>query len=142
MISEVEPNSVTIMSVLSSCIDHANLPQGKCLHAYVTRRDSYFGFNLSFANAFIMMYARCGGMQSAKNIFETLPRRNIIARNAMINGYCMHGRGYDAIHSFLQMLEDGYTPKWSDIFIYYIFLQPFWFYREGIGAFSFHGVGF
>ncbi|KAF5447795.1 hypothetical protein F2P56_033317 [Juglans regia] len=111
MILEVEPNSVTIMSVLSSCTDLANLPQGKCLHAYATRRDSYFGFNLSLANAFIMMYARCGSMQSAKNIFETLPRRNIIAWNAMINGYRMHGRGYDAIHSFLQMLEDGYTPN-------------------------------
>lgn len=50
-------------------------------------------------------------MQSAKNIFEILPRRNIIAWNAMINGYRIHGRGYDTIHSFLQILEDGYTPN-------------------------------
>ncbi|XP_075634547.1 pentatricopeptide repeat-containing protein At4g19191, mitochondrial-like [Castanea sativa] len=111
MISEVEPNPVTIINVLSSCTDLANLPQGQCLHAYVIRRHSYLGFNLSLANAFVTMYARCGSMQNAKKIFDTLPRRNIISWNAMITGYRMHGRGYDAILAFLQMLEDGYQPN-------------------------------
>ncbi|KAK4608402.1 hypothetical protein RGQ29_001989 [Quercus rubra] len=111
MISEVEPNPVTIINVLSSCTDLANLPQGQCLHAYVIRRHSYLGFNLSLANAFITMYARCGSMQNAKKIFDTLPRRNIISWNAMITGYRVHGRGYDAILAFLQMLEEGYQPN-------------------------------
>lgn len=111
MISEVEPNPVTIINVLSSCTDLANLPQGQCLHAYVIRRHSYLGFNLSLANAFITMYARCGSMQNAKKIFDTLPRRNIISWNAMITGYRVHGRGYDAILAFLQMLEAGYQPN-------------------------------
>ena len=111
MISEVEPDSVTVVNILSSCTEPANLPQGQCLHAYVTKRDSYFGFNLSIANAFIMTYARCGSMQSAEKIFETLPRRNIISWNALITGYRMHGRGCDAILAFLQMIEDGYQPN-------------------------------
>ena len=111
MISEVEPNPVTIINVLSSCTDLANLPQGQCLHAYVIRRHSYLGFNLSLANAFITMYARCGSMQNAKKIFDTLPRRNIISWNAMITGYRVHGWGYDAILAFLQMLEAGYQPN-------------------------------
>nr|POE61437.1 pentatricopeptide repeat-containing protein dot4, chloroplastic [Quercus suber] len=107
MISEVEPNPVMIINVLSLCTDLANLPQGQCLHAYVIRRHSYLGFNLSLANAFITMYARCGSMQNAKKIFDTLPRRNIISWNTMITGYRVHGRGYDAILAFLQMLEEG-----------------------------------
>jgi pentatricopeptide repeat protein len=111
MIQEVEPNSVTIINVLSSCTDLANLPQGQCLHAYVIRRHSYLSFNLSLANAFITMYARCGSMQKAEKIFKTLPRRNIISWNAMITGYRMHGRGDDAILAFLQMLEEGYQPN-------------------------------
>ncbi|KAK7855816.1 pentatricopeptide repeat-containing protein [Quercus suber] len=111
MISEVEPNPVMIINVLSLCTDLANLPQGQCLHAYVIRRHSYLGFNLSLANAFITMYARCGSMQNAKKIFDTLPRRNIISWNTMITGYRVHGRGYDAILAFLQMLEEGYQPN-------------------------------
>ncbi|XP_021278011.1 pentatricopeptide repeat-containing protein At3g16610-like [Herrania umbratica] len=111
MISEVEPNSVTIINILSSCTHLAHLPQGQCLHAYMLRRESSLGHNLSLGNAFITMYARCGSMQSAERIFKTLPRRNIISWNAIIAGYGMHGRGSDAILAFSQMLEDGYYPN-------------------------------
>ncbi|EOY32670.1 Pentatricopeptide repeat-containing protein [Theobroma cacao] len=111
MISEVEPNSVTIINILSSCTHLAHLPQGQCFHAYMLRQESSLGHNLSLGNAFITMYARCGSMQSAERIFKTLPRRNIISWNAIITGYGMHGRGSDAILAFSQMLEDGYYPN-------------------------------
>lgn len=111
MISEIEPNSVTIINVLSSCTNLANLPQGQCLHAYTIRRQSSFGFDLSLANALITMYARCGNMHYAENIFETLQRKNIVSWNSMIAGYGMHGRGHDAMLSFSKMLEDGFTPN-------------------------------
>ncbi|KAJ0021510.1 hypothetical protein Pint_31075 [Pistacia integerrima] len=111
MVSEVEPNSVTIINVLSSCTNLANLPHGQSLHAYVTRRESFLGFDLSLANALMTMYARCGSLKNAEKIFKTLPRRNIISWNAIITGYGMHGRGYDAVLSFLQMLEVGFQPN-------------------------------
>ncbi|XP_059665274.1 pentatricopeptide repeat-containing protein At5g04780, mitochondrial-like [Cornus florida] len=111
MISEVEPNSTTIINLLSSCTHLANLPQGRCLHAYTIRRESSWGFDLSLANAFITMYARCGSMQYAEKIFKTLPRKNIVTWNAMIAGYGMHGRGFDAMIAFSQMLEGGFKPN-------------------------------
>lgn len=111
MISEVEPNSITIINILSSCTHLSNLPQGRCLHAYMLRRDSCFGSNLSLANALITMYARCGSMKNAVKIFKLLPRRNIISWNAIITGYCMHGRGKEAVFAFLQMLDDGFQPN-------------------------------
>ncbi|XP_004306267.1 PREDICTED: pentatricopeptide repeat-containing protein At3g57430, chloroplastic-like [Fragaria vesca subsp. vesca] len=113
MISEVKPNSVTIISILSSCTQVASLPLGQCLHAYATRRHFSFDFDLSLANAFISMYARSGSMQYAKRIFKSLPTRNIISWNALITGYSMHGHGYDAILMFQQMLEDGFQPNGS-----------------------------
>ncbi|KAL4377014.1 hypothetical protein GQ457_02G001090 [Hibiscus cannabinus] len=111
MISEVDPNSVTIITILSSCTHLAHLPLGQYLHAYMIRRESSLGHNLSLQNAFITMYARCGSMRNAEKIFKTLPRRNTISWNAIITGYGMHGRGYDAILAFSQMLEDGFEPN-------------------------------
>ena len=111
MISEVEPNSVTIINILSSCTHLGHLPQGQCLHPYMIRRESSLDHNLSLQNAFITMYARCGRMRNAEKIFKTLPRRNIISWNAIITGYGMHGRGYDAILAFSEMLDDGFQPN-------------------------------
>ncbi|GAV59757.1 PPR domain-containing protein/PPR_2 domain-containing protein/PPR_3 domain-containing protein [Cephalotus follicularis] len=111
MILESEPNAVTIINILSTCTHLANLPQGQYLHAYITRREFSFGFNLSLANAFITMYGRCGSIKYAENIFEFLPRKNTISWNAMITGYGMLGRGDDAVSTFLQMLKDGFQPN-------------------------------
>ena len=111
MISEAEPNSVTIINVLSAATHLASLPQGQSLHAYVTRRGFSLGLDLSLANAFITMYARCGSLQRAENIFRTLPKRNIISWNAIIAGYGMNGRGCDAMLAFSQMIEDGFRPN-------------------------------
>ncbi|KDP22092.1 hypothetical protein JCGZ_25923 [Jatropha curcas] len=111
MISEVEPNSVTIINILSTCTNLANLPQGQCLHAYATRRFSAFGLNLSLGNAFITMYARCGSIRNAEKIFETLAKRNVISWNGMITGYGTHGCAYDAILTFKNMLKDGFQPN-------------------------------
>ncbi|BFG38791.1 hypothetical protein CerSpe_250650 [Prunus speciosa] len=111
MVSEVNPNSVTIINILSSCTQLASLPLGQCLHAYANRRQFSFGFDLSLANAFISMYARSGSMQNAEKMFQTLPKRNVISWNALITGYSMHGHRHDAIHAFLQMLEDGFRPN-------------------------------
>lgn len=111
MTSEVEPNHVTIINMLSSFTHLAALPHGQCLHAYVVRKQFSFDNNLSLANAFVTMYARCGSMQNAEKIFKILPRRNIITWNALITGHAMHGRGNEAILAFLQMLEDGLRPN-------------------------------
>ncbi|XAR60373.1 hypothetical protein NMG60_11033718 [Bertholletia excelsa] len=109
--SEVDPNLLTILNVLSACTHMSNLPQGKCLHAYTIRRESMLGIDLSVANAFLTLYARCGNIQYAEKIFKTLPRRNVVSWNAMIDGYGMHGRGHDALLTFSQMLKDGLRPN-------------------------------
>ena len=111
MISELEPNSVTIINILTSCTQLAHLPLGQCLHAYTTRREVSLEMDASLANAFITMYARCGKLQYAEKIFCTLQTRSIVSWNAMITGYGMHGRGRDATLAFAQMLDDGFKPN-------------------------------
>ncbi|XP_038902698.1 pentatricopeptide repeat-containing protein At2g13600-like [Benincasa hispida] len=111
MISELEPNSVTIINILTSCTQLAHLPLGQCLHAYTTRREKSLELDASLANAFITMYMRCGKMQYAETIFNTLQARNIVSWNAMITGYGMHGRGRDATLAFAKMLDDGFKPN-------------------------------
>ncbi|WCJ36891.1 Pentatricopeptide repeat (PPR) superfamily protein [Euphorbia peplus] len=111
ILAEVEPNSVTIINVLSTCTDLANLPRGQCLNAYAMRRFSPFGLDVSLANAVLTMYTKCGSMKNAEKIFKTLTKRNIISWNAMITGYGANGCARDAILAFTKMLEDGFQPN-------------------------------
>lgn len=111
MISEVEPNSVTIITALSACTHLAHLPLGRCLHAHATRRELFLDYDLSLGNALLTMYARCGSMQNAEGIFNFMRRKDIISWNAMIDGYGMHGHGHHAMMTFTQMLGEGIRPN-------------------------------
>lgn len=110
IMSEVKTNSSTIISVLLSCAHMANLPQGRCLHAYIIRRDLGLAFDIPLGNALLTMYAKCGSISNAEWVFRHLPGRDIISWNAMIAAYGMHGRGEDALCIFYQMLESGERP--------------------------------
>ncbi|KAI3823234.1 hypothetical protein L1987_04667 [Smallanthus sonchifolius] len=110
MISRVKPTIVTIINVLSLYTQLSNLPQGRCLHAYTLRRFSSLDRDLSLANAFITMYARCGSLEYAEKVFNSLPETDIVSWNAMIAGYGMHGCGDDAMMTFSKMVKEGIKP--------------------------------
>ncbi|KAJ0967166.1 hypothetical protein J5N97_024083 [Dioscorea zingiberensis] len=107
---EVRANSITMVNILPSCAEMADLQLGKCLHAYIIRRELDFTSEISVENALLTMYAKCGCIGSAVQIFDTLPRKDIVSWNAMIAAYGMHGRGEEALRLFYQMLESGERP--------------------------------
>uniref|UniRef100_A0A7N0SX91 Pentatricopeptide repeat-containing protein n=1 Tax=Kalanchoe fedtschenkoi TaxID=63787 RepID=A0A7N0SX91_KALFE len=110
MKTEMEPNSVTLLNLLSVCTDLANLQTGQCLHAHLLRWECFLDSNVAMANALITMYARCGYMKSAESLFRNQSIRDVISWNAIIAGYGSHGLTDEAMRSFTSMLEDGFKP--------------------------------
>ncbi|PKA59945.1 Pentatricopeptide repeat-containing protein [Apostasia shenzhenica] len=110
MQSEVNPNLTTMIIALISCARIANMPKGRCLHAYIIRRNMNMDPDIALGNALLTMYAKCGSLKDAENIFVYLPKKDIISWNAMIAAYGMHGRGNDALNLFYQMRKAGEKP--------------------------------
>jgi len=71
--------------------------------------------NINLNNTLINMYAKCGNLDKAKEIFSNLRKNNfsidIITWNALINGYSQKGLVEDAINLFEEMLKKGLQPK-------------------------------
>eukprot|EP01018_Ginkgo_biloba_P037442 Gb_29881 [translate_table: standard] len=103
------PESGTIVSVLLACANLGALQQGKWIHNYIIR--SGFESDAFVQTALIDMYAKCGNVEIARNLFDTMPERNVVAYSAMIAGYGMHGYGEDALVLFSQMQQTGMKPN-------------------------------
>eukprot|EP01018_Ginkgo_biloba_P011240 Gb_08862 [translate_table: standard] len=107
-LADMKPNEVTIVSVLRACADLAALQQGKDIHDYII--ENGFETDLSVGNSLVAMYAKCGSIEIARQVFDRMSKRDVISWSAMIAGYGMHGYGEDALKFFSKMQQTGTKP--------------------------------
>ncbi|PKU85096.1 putative pentatricopeptide repeat-containing protein At3g49142 [Dendrobium catenatum] len=103
-----EPDEATIASVLTACRDLMDLTLGKQLHEFINKKNMCP--NLTLENALMDMYATCGCLQEAQEVFSTMRRKDVASWTTIISAYGMHGHGREAIVLFEQMQELGYVP--------------------------------
>uniref|UniRef100_A0A7N2R736 Pentatricopeptide repeat-containing protein n=1 Tax=Quercus lobata TaxID=97700 RepID=A0A7N2R736_QUELO len=106
MISEnLQPNSV----VLSACSHLASLEKGERIHHYIKERG--IESNISLATALVEMYAKCGQLEKARKLFNTMKERDVISWNVIISGYGMNGHAKSAMEIFQQMDKSNVKPN-------------------------------
>ncbi|XP_057838193.2 pentatricopeptide repeat-containing protein At5g59600 [Cryptomeria japonica] len=108
LLSGAIPNSVTVASVLPVCADIASLHHGKEIHAYMVRCG--FMSDIIAGSALVDMYAKCGNVEIAHNVFDKFSRADLVLWNTMIAGYAMHGQSECALTLFNQMQKENMKP--------------------------------
>ncbi|CAL5358967.1 unnamed protein product [Camellia sinensis] len=107
-ISGVRPDEITMVSVLSACTDLGALELGKWLESYIDKAKVHK--SLELCNALINMFAKCGDVDKALNLFRDTSERTIVSWTSVIVGMAMHGRGSEAVTLFEEMRETGTAP--------------------------------
>ncbi|XP_061978888.1 pentatricopeptide repeat-containing protein At2g22410, mitochondrial-like [Populus nigra] len=103
MYGGVEPNEVTMIAVLSSCSQKGDFILGKTFHEYVKTRNVTRSLNLM--NAILDMYVKCGCLDSAREIFDSMGVRDVFSWTSMVNGYAKNGELEMARTLFNEMPE-------------------------------------
>jgi pentatricopeptide repeat protein len=106
----VEPNFVTIASVLPLCARIANLQHGKEFHCYMVKREEQFSGHLLLWNSLVEMYSRSYKILEARKVFDSLSRRDEVTYTSMIRGYGMWGDGKKALKLFEEMQRFNIKP--------------------------------
>jgi pentatricopeptide repeat protein len=87
--SRVKPNSVTFIGVLDACSESISLDEGQWIHSSVVEAGVDFDSNLG--SALINMYGKCGLLENAWNIFETLSEKSVILITTFMSVLAKHG---------------------------------------------------
>eukprot|EP01018_Ginkgo_biloba_P030316 Gb_23088 [translate_table: standard] len=106
--SGMKPDKVTIATILPACAHVAALQQGKEIHDYIIRNE--FVLDAFVGSALIDMYAKCGSIEVARQVFDKVLERNAVTWTAMITGYVQNGYDHEALKLFEQMQLAGSTP--------------------------------
>ncbi|CAD5196228.1 unnamed protein product [Musa acuminata subsp. malaccensis] len=97
------PDRLTLAPLLKAATHLADLRLARSLHALTL--SSGFASHPPVAVGVIELYAASGHRFDAQNFFDEMPRRDIIAWNLMINGFCRRGDVESAIGLFRWMSE-------------------------------------
>ncbi|XP_022135485.1 pentatricopeptide repeat-containing protein At4g30700 [Momordica charantia] len=108
MMPQLSPNPVTITSVLSACAQLGALSIGKWVHGLI--KSEKLESNVYVSTALVDMYAKCGSIAEARQLFDMMAEKNVVTWNAMITGYGLHGYGKEALNLFNEMLQSGTPP--------------------------------
>lgn len=122
--SSVEPDLRTFVCVLKACCSIAAREQPTAMFEEMVKAESLnigkriqehlfkMGLKLDVhvGTALVNMYAKCGSMNDALQIFEALPQLNVVSWTAMIAGYAEQGRADSALGLYARMREQGVHP--------------------------------
>lgn len=107
--SENKPDSITITTLLGTCAELTSLGVGTQVHCYSIK--SGLVLDVSVCNGLIDMYAKCGSLKHARDVFDSTQSPNIVSWSSLIVGYAQFGLGHEALNLFKVMTNLGVRPN-------------------------------
>jgi pentatricopeptide repeat protein len=106
--TSTEPDEVTYLSILNACAMAGDLEQSIEIHDRIKKSGASVS-NFTW-NTLIDVYAKCGSLADARDLFAQIPERDAVTWNAMIVGLTKHGHHEDALSFHQRMLLEGIPP--------------------------------
>ncbi|XP_059306589.1 putative pentatricopeptide repeat-containing protein At3g08820 [Lycium ferocissimum] len=104
----LSPDSFTIVRVLSACSRVGDVSAGEWVHKYAVEMG--MGRNVFVNTGLIDMYAKCGNMGKAREVFDMMVEKDVVSWSAMIQGYASNGLPKEALELFYVMQGENVRP--------------------------------
>jgi pentatricopeptide repeat protein len=104
----IKGDKVTMASLLLACTHLGALELGKWLHAYIKKQR--IDVDVALGTALVDMYAKCGSIETAIQVFHEMPEKDVMTWTALILGLAMCGQAENALQYFDEMHIKGVKP--------------------------------
>lgn len=108
-IKGVRPNEFVIPSILKACGHLSNLRTGEKIHAIILKCS--FESDAFVSSALIDMYSKCGPIEKARKVFDSMVEKDLVALNALVSGCAQHGIAQEAMKLVETMQMLGLKPN-------------------------------
>ncbi|GJX02381.1 putative pentatricopeptide repeat-containing protein [Tanacetum coccineum] len=101
-------DQATYASTIRASANLTSLSLGKQLHSVIVTLGCMS--NVFCGSSLLDMYAKCGFIKEAIQVFDEMPSRNIVSWNAMISAYAQDGDGESTLRTFEELVRSGLQP--------------------------------
>ncbi|KAL6572689.1 hypothetical protein OROMI_013647 [Orobanche minor] len=103
------PDKMTLASAISACSQLGDSNFGTWIESYM--RKSGIPMDDHLATSFVDLYAKCGNIDKAYELFNGLQKKDLVAYTAIILGCGINGWAKEAIELFEDMMDAGIIPN-------------------------------
>ncbi|XP_030506030.2 pentatricopeptide repeat-containing protein At5g04780, mitochondrial isoform X1 [Cannabis sativa] len=96
-------NMFTLSSALKACAGLGLKELGRQLHSSLVKMDTKSDVFVDVG--LIDMYSKCKMMKDAKMVHSLMPKKNLIAWNAIITGHSQNGEDFEALWLFVEVFK-------------------------------------
>ncbi|ERN16509.1 hypothetical protein AMTR_s00031p00067070 [Amborella trichopoda] len=101
----MELSGFTLTSVANACAMESAVEGCKQIHGFVMK-SGFLGSSSCIGGALTDMYAKCGQMDDAQNLFDRLEHRDSIPWTSIMTGYARNGQPEKALSLFSKLYDD------------------------------------
>lgn len=105
----IAPDAITFVCLLRSCGFLGDIDKGQELHGEIASEG--LDSNLYIGSTLVGMYAKCGFLMEARDVFDDLSVQDVILWTTLISGYAEHGLGDEACKCLEEMQRAGVSPN-------------------------------
>lgn len=105
---DLQPDSVTFVTLLSTCTKLTDVDFASELHCDIIKRG--YDSTLIVGNALLDVYAKCGKMEHSMWQFEIMSARDIVTWNTIIASCFHHEESYVGLKMLSRMRKEGIIP--------------------------------
>ncbi|GER55437.1 pentatricopeptide repeat-containing protein [Striga asiatica] len=106
MMLDCTPDEATLAVILPTCARLGKTGIGKWVHSYA-ESSGLARKSMQVGNSLLDFYSKCGDIKQALELFERMPRKNVISYNTMILGLGLNGECKRGIELFEEMKASG-----------------------------------
>ncbi|KAL4591492.1 hypothetical protein LXL04_004460 [Taraxacum kok-saghyz] len=106
--TNIKPDGVTMVHCLSACSQLGALDLGIWIHHYIAKHN--LSITVTLGTALVDMYAKCGNIEKALQVFDEMPNRTSQTWTTIIVGLANHGDAHASVSHFYEMINVGLTP--------------------------------
>ncbi|CAN1179979.1 Pentatricopeptide repeat-containing protein At1g53600, mitochondrial [Linum perenne] len=111
----VNPNLTTVM--FEACGNFGAVREGIQIHGLVLRLG--FVLDVFLGNSIITMYCRCGCMNEANKVFQSIGNKDIVSWNSLIAGFIQHDE-VEKAYGLFEMMPRRDSFSWTSIISGYL----------------------